>query len=340
MFPRTTISFYRYVQLENIQKLRDELFVKWSAMNCLGRVYLAAEGVNAQMSVPTPIYKLFVQDLYTHECFKDVPIKVAVTEESESFWKLNIKIKQHILADGLAADSYDPSDVGRHFTAKDFNEAMDNGAVVIDMRNNYECEVGHFDGAYCPKGDTFREVLHESVDKLTADNVDKDQQILTYCTGGIRCEKASAWLRKNGYKKVGQLHGGIIDYAHQVKKEGLECKYKGVNFVFDGRMAEAITEDVLGACHHCGKPCNAHVNCHNKACHLLYIQCEKCQKAHGTYCTPDCRKVGKMSTKQQENYRKAAGIEKRAQKASHLNVYNGRRVGSKKLQDAWVGFEG
>src|SRR5690606_38175713 len=118
--------------------------------------------------------------------------------------------------------------------------------LVVDMRNHYESEVGHFENAICPDVDTFREALPKVADELKGQ---KDKNVLLYCTGGIRCEKASAYFKHQGFQKVYQLHGGIIQYAHEIKEKGLPSKFKGKNFVFDERVGERITADVLSECH-------------------------------------------------------------------------------------------
>ena len=125
-----------------------------------------------------------------------------------------------------------------------------------------------------------------------------------YCTGGIRCEKASAYLKHKGFKDVHHLHGGIIQYAKEVKEQGLESKFRGVNFVFDERIGERITNDVLSECHQCGKPCDTHVNCKNDDCHLLFIQCASCAEKMNGCCTPDCMRIAALPIEQQRELRK------------------------------------
>jgi UPF0176 protein len=229
-FSRTSISFYRYVKLYDLQEFRDELWVAWTKLGVLGRIYVAREGVNAQLSVPDHNLEAFRSYIDSIEAFKDVPFKLGVSEDGISFWKLTVRVKNYILADGLPRESYNVENVGAHLSAKDFNEAIDNGAVVVDMRNKFESDIGHFDGAIRPKSQTFKKELPEVLKTLKGKEQDK---VLLYCTGGIRCEKTSAFLKHHGFEDVNQLHGGIIDYKHQIDREGLESKYKGVNFLFD-----------------------------------------------------------------------------------------------------------
>jgi UPF0176 protein len=307
---RTTLSFYRYVILEDLEVLRDQLFEEWSELKVLGRIYIAREGINAQLNVPTENLQKFRDNLNSRKAFFSMPFKVAL-EEDQSFLKLKIKIRNRIVADGLEDDEYDVTNVGQHLSAKEFNEALTNGAIVVDMRNHYESEVGHFEGAILPQVDTFREELPSVKDQLESQ---KDQKILLYCTGGIRCEKASAYLKHYGFTDVNQLHGGIIDYKHQVDQLGLENKFIGKNFVFDDRLAESVSEDVIAKCHQCGEPCDDHTNCSNVGCNLLFIQCEKCKAEFENCCTPKCKDINALPQETQKEMRKGKLEKKRFNK--------------------------
>lgn len=301
-FHRITISFYRYVIIEDPNQLRDDLYHEWSEMAVFGRTYLAKEGVNAQMSVPEHHWEEFMLRLQSRKIFENMPIKKAVEDDGKSFYKLKVKVRNKIVADGLEDGTFDVTNVGRHLTAKEFNEALqDPNSIVIDMRNHYESEVGHFEGAVCPEVDTFRDELPE-VERILEGNEDK--KVLLYCTGGIRCEKASAYLKHKGFKDVNQLHGGIIDYVRQIKSEGLENRFKGKNFVFDERLGERISEEIIAECHQCGKPCDDHTNCANDDCHLLFIQCAECAEKFNGCCTPKCKEIASLPIEEQRELRK------------------------------------
>ncbi|MCD6066459.1 MAG: rhodanese-related sulfurtransferase [Bacteroidetes bacterium] len=301
-FNRITLSFYRYVKLPNPNETRDELYKMWDALNCFGRIYLAEEGINAQMNVPEHNWNAFTEQLYAFDTFKDVPFKIAVDGNGKSFYKLVVKVRDRIVADGIEDPTFDASDTGKYMNAKEFNEALaDPDTIVVDMRNHYESEVGRFEKAFCPDADTFREELPQVIDHLKGK---EDKKILMYCTGGIRCEKASAYFKHKGFKDVNHLQGGIIQYAQEVKEQGLESKFKGVNFVFDERVGERITTDVLSSCHQCGKACDRHVNCKNDDCHLLFIQCEECEKAMNGCCTPECVSIAALPIEEQRTLRK------------------------------------
>jgi UPF0176 protein len=299
--PRTTLSFYRYVRLQDVETLRHTLYREWEALGVLGRIYIAQEGINAQVSVPTDRLDAFRANLDARAAFRHVPWKIAVEDDGRSFLKLTLKVRRKIVADGLPDDAFDVTNVGEHLDAKTFNKKIEEGALVIDMRNNYECLIGHFEGAYLPKADTFRGAIEEVVDTFKDK---KDAEVLMYCTGGIRCEKASAYLKHQGFTKVAQLHGGIIDYARQLKAEGLPSKYHGYNFVFDQRLAERITDEVVSTCMQCGTPSARITNCHEATCNMLLVQCEACARKYADCCSPSCREIHLLPPEVQRAWRK------------------------------------
>ncbi|TXH06125.1 MAG: rhodanese-related sulfurtransferase [Candidatus Moraniibacteriota bacterium] len=286
-FSRRVISFYRYVILPDPLALRNELYAEWQGLGVLGRVYLSTEGINAQISVPEPNFGRFQELLFARRAFAGVPFKVGVEQKNDAFWKLTVKVRKQIVADGLAPHEYDVTNVGTHLSAREWNElASDSDTVMVDMRNNDESTIGHFEGALTPDAKTFKEELPLAKAMLAGK---EEKKVLLYCTGGIRCEKASAYLKHHGFKNVYQLHGGIIDYKHQVEREGLESKFKGKNFVFDHRLSERITEDVLGQCFNCGTACDDYTNCNNVDCNRLFIQCAPCRETLENFCSAECR---------------------------------------------------
>lgn len=301
-FKRKTLSFYRYVKIEDPQKLRNELYEQWDALKAFGRVYLSYEGINAQMSVPEHNWNEFVKQLYAIPFFTDVPFKFAIEDNGKSFYKLIIKVRDKIVADGINDPTFDPSNTGKYLNAKEFNEYIDKpGTIVVDMRNHYESEVGRFENAFCPDADTFKEELPQVIDHLKGH---EHKNVLMYCTGGIRCEKASAYFKHKGFKNVFHLKGGIIQYAHEIKEQGLKSKFIGKNFVFDERVGERITDDIIAECHQCGAPCDRHVNCKNDDCHLLFIQCEACENKMNGCCTPACMNIAALPVEEQRKLRK------------------------------------
>ena len=290
-FKRRTISFYKYFNIENPQEFRNDLYRNWSELSCFGRIYVAREGINAQMSVPEHNLNVFLENLYSIQELDQLPIKYAIEDDGKSFYKLTIKVRPKIVADGLEHGTYDLSKVGKHLSALEFHEALDEPeTIVVDMRNHYESEIGRFENAVCPDADTFKDAIRMVVRDY---NDQKNRKILLYCTGGIRCEKASAYLLHNGFKDVSQLYGGIIEYAQQIKHLGLTSRFIGKNFVFDERLGETIDGQVIAHCHQCGKPADTHVNCANNDCHLLFIQCSECAVVYENCCSDECREIYK-----------------------------------------------
>ncbi len=303
---RLTISFYQYHKIEDPQHFRDQLFLAWDALEVLGRTYVSYEGINAQISVPAEKFLELKAQLDAISFLKDIRLNVAVEQDNKSFLKLKVKVRNKIVADGLEDATFDVTDIGVHLKAEEFNKMLaDPNTVCVDMRNHYESEIGHFDGAVTPDVDTFR----DSLDLIEEDLKDhkEDKNLLMYCTGGIRCEKASAYYKHKGFKNVFQLEGGIINYVRQVEESGIENKFKGKNFVFDHRRAERISDDVVSNCHQCGEACDIHVNCDNEACHLLFIQCPSCQEKMNTCCSNECKEVAALPYEEQKAMRKGKG---------------------------------
>jgi len=300
---RITLSFYKYFKLGNPNLFRDYLFIVWSKLDVLGRIYVAKEGINAQLSVPKENYNKFKESLKSLTPLNEIRLNVAIEQYSKSFLKLTIKVREKIVADGLDDKSFDVTKIGDYLNAEQFNQMLnEDNTVCIDMRNHYESEIGFFRRAIKPDVDTFRKSLEVIDDQLEKNG--KDKNYLTYCTGGIRCEKASAYLKYKGIQNVFQLEGGIIEYTRQVKQNKLENNFLGKNFVFDERKSERISDEIVSSCHQCGAPADTHVNCTNEACHLLFIQCKNCQEKMNTCCSDDCNKTIQLSYQEQKELRK------------------------------------
>ena len=300
-FERFTASFYHYVKLSSPESFRNKLYIEWNQMNVFGRVYIASEGINAQVSIPEHNWDKFRNHLKTIPELGEISIKKAI-QEGHSFYKLKIKVRNELVAYGVSEEVYDMRKVGKHLSAEEYNFAMDqDDSVVVDMRNYYESEIGRFDNALVPDVETSKELLPEVKKLLSGRENDK---ILLYCTGGIRCEKASSYLLHNGFKDVNQLQGGIIQYAHDIKEQGIDSRFKGKNFVFDDRLGERVTDDVISSCHVCDTSCDDHTDCKNDACHILFIQCTECSELLNGCCSKECKDFALLPLDEQKALRK------------------------------------
>ena len=300
--PRTTLSFYQYYNLRNPQFFRDHLYLQLDPLGVMGRIYVAKEGINGQISVPEKNFIAFKTAMDAITFLNGVRLNIAIQDDGKSFYKLKIKVREKIVADGLDDSTFDPTKRGKHLKAAAYNALTDQeDTIIVDMRNHYESEVGYFEGAIRPDVETFREAL-PLVEKMLEDQ--KDKHIVMYCTGGIRCEKASAYYLHKGFKHVYMVDGGIIEYAREVKSQGLKNKYIGKNFVFDERMGERISEEIIAKCHQCGTTCDTHVNCKNNACHILFIQCPSCASKYNHCCSPKCSDFAQLPEDQRKELRK------------------------------------
>lgn len=295
---RITLSFYQYHNIESPEQFRDQLYRSWSKLGVYGRIYVAQEGINGQISVPESGFEAFKEHMYSIPFLEGIRLNIAVDDNGKSFYKLKIKVRKKIVADGLDDNSFDVTKRGKHLDAVSYNELADQGdTIIVDMRNHYESEVGYFEGAIRPDVETFREALPLVEDLLQEK---KDNNIIMYCTGGIRCEKASAYYLHKGFSNVFMVDGGIIEYARQCEEKGLPNKFLGKNFVFDERMGERIGEDIIAKCHQCGEPCDEHTNCANDACHILFIQCESCAAKYASCCSNKCKDFNDIPEEQRE----------------------------------------
>lgn len=300
--PRKTISFYKYFTIEDPNTTRDALYLAFSQLAVFGRVYLAPEGINAQISVPESNVEAFREQLYRfHPALDGLRLNIALDDDGRSFWVLRMKVRDRIVADGIDDPAFDPSNVGDYLKAEQVNQMLDDpDTVFIDMRNHYEYEVGHFEGALEIPADTFREQLPKAAEMMAPY---KDKNIVMYCTGGIRCEKASAWMKYQGFTRVAHVEGGIIEYVRKAREQGLPVRFIGKNFVFDARMGERISPDVIAHCHQCGAPCDSHTNCKNEGCHLLFIQCPACAEKYDGCCSEQCQQEHQLPEAEQRQRR-------------------------------------
>ena len=319
---RVTLSFYQYYHLGNPGLFRDHFYLLLSPIEVMGRIYVSYEGINAQISVPSERIEAFKNAIHTITFLQDIRLNWAIEDDGKSFYKLIIRVRDKIVADGLDDKSFDVTNKGIHLKAEEFNKLTDNPeTIIVDMRNHYESEVGYFKNAILPDVETFREAL-PIVELILEDK--KDRNIVMYCTGGIRCEKASAYYKHKGFKNVYQVEGGIIEYARRAKELGIENKFIGKNFVFDERLGEKISEDIISKCHQCGTPNDTHVNCANDACHILFIQCPSCADRYEHTCSDRCMGFNRLSEETREILKKTTQFNgtkfgKGRYKANHKN---------------------
>jgi len=321
---RTTFSFYKYARIGNVSLFRDHFYGLLSKAETYGRIYVAREGVNGQVSVPTDkldkVRSLIDQITFLKGC----RLNIAVDDDGKSFYKLIIKVKEKIVADGIEDENFNIADNALHINAQEYNKLTDrDDTIVIDMRNHYESEVGHFAGAIRPDVETFRESL-PIVEDILKQNENKN--VIMYCTGGIRCEKATAYFKYRGFDNLYQLDGGIIEYARQVSQSGLENKYVGKNFVFDDRLGERISPDVVAKCHQCGTVNDHHTNCANDACHILFIQCPSCHTRYDNCCSAKCKNFISLPPEERKALRKTM-------------VFNGSKFGKGRYKAAKGGLD-
>ncbi|QJC30779.1 rhodanese-related sulfurtransferase [Enterobacteriaceae endosymbiont of Macroplea appendiculata] len=290
---RIIVSFYKYHKLENVLQIRRQLYILLYSFKVLGRIYISEEGINAQISLPHYYYtviKFFIKKI--HEIFIDIYWNIAIDNTKHAFFMLKIIYKKNILNDGLSCFNFLKfNTTGIYLNAKQLNLMLEdhNNVVLVDIRNFYEYKIGHFINAIIfQQAKTFQHQMLYLLDNIQPY---RDKKIILYCTGGIRCEKATSWLLFNNIKNVYQVEGGIIKYVKEVRKFHLPMKFIGTNFVFDNRMGEQITRDIISNCYQCKTPYNIFTNCKNDSCHLLFLQCPTCKKHYKNCCSIHCKKT-------------------------------------------------
>ncbi|UDG79299.1 hypothetical protein F7X37_00272 [Candidatus Ecksteinia adelgidicola] len=314
---RITVSFYRYFTINNPKIFRDHLYIQLNNLKIFGRIYIAKEGINGQLSVLKENFSIFKKTLfYFHPKLYKIRLNVALEDNGKSFWVLRLKVRNQILSDGINDINFDPKNVGEYLQANAVNQIIDDpNTLFVDMRNHYEYEIGRFKNAITAHSDTFREQLPKTVKMLKHS---KDKNIVMYCTGGIRCEKATAYMRHYGFKNIYHIEGGIIQYVREAKRQNLPLKFIGKNFVFDERMGERVTNDVIACCHQCGILFDIHSNCRNQNCHVLFIQCQNCTIKFTGCCSKKCQEELKILHKNKTTKTKSSKIIKKCNTSKTL----------------------
>lgn len=281
------LLFYKYVSIEYPKQI-----AKWQEKICSelglkGRVILGHEGINATLGGSHENTERYKQLMLAHPLFGGIDFKESEGDESY-FPRLRIVIKKEIVNLGLDPDKITVKDGGQHLTPAQAHELMaekPEDLIIIDCRNKFETEIGTFVDAIRPDTQYFRE-FPSYVDQNT--DLLKDKKVLMACTGGIRCERASAYVKLKGVaKEVYQIEGGIQRYT-EAFPDGF---FRGKNYVFDARMTVRITDDVLGSCLLCQKPYDEYENCLNASCNKHFICCPDCYKAYAKTCGPVCQEL-------------------------------------------------
>ncbi len=312
------VSFYRFFAEPKdevgLDLLAKKLRAVWEPFGALGRIYVASEGINAQMAVPATVFDHFAKacasldELEKVFLNRDRQVPMATYMEDPAFDALHIRIRDQVVADGglLEQRAFDWADCGKPMEPEEWHQTVDDpNVIVLDCRNEFESEVGRFATAEPLNTSYFRESWDVLKQRLA--DVPKDQPILTYCTGGIRCIKVGAYLKQElGFENVARLEGGIVSYARHLREKTAveqaaqeeeaaavggvipDSKFKGINYVFDNRLGERITEDVLSQCDQCGVASDVYVNCANPNCHVRFIQCGDCGGKYHSCCSRGC----------------------------------------------------
>lgn len=285
------LAYYYFTQIENppLEVANHKRFFK--GREATSRIYISEEGINGQMSASESDAIAYMEWLRSDPRFKEVKFKVHHYHE-QAFPRLTIKVRKELVAVGIKVDVQ--KDGGKHISPKQWGEMIekkDPNTILIDVRNDYEWKIGHFEGALLPEINTFREFPQYAKD-LKNDYDPSKTKVMMCCTGGIRCEVYSAIVKQAGFEEVYQLDGGIIQYGLE---EGSK-HWKGKLFVFDDRMAVPLSEDSqpITECSFCHAPCDIYFNCANMDCNDLFIACEKCAlEAHGC-CSGHCYETGRV----------------------------------------------
>ena len=287
--PYEVLLYYRYFPIEDPRGYVSKHRALCEDLGLLGRILVAREGINGTVSGLRENTEAYQAHLREQPGTADMEFKVDPAD-GHAFEKLSIKARHEIVTLGLApAEDVDPNELtGDYLSPKAFYEAMqDPTAVILDARNGYESQLGKFRNAICPDVDSFRDLPQWIRDNRS---LLEGKRILTYCTGGIRCEKFSGYLLQEGFADVSQLHGGIVSYGRDSETQGRD--FEGQCYVFDQRIGVPVNRanpTVIARCTHCDGPCERYRNCAFTPCNAQFFCCEACEEALGRFCGASCR---------------------------------------------------
>ena len=282
------ILFYKYVNIDDVKKIADWQRALCTKLELTGRIVLAQEGINATLGGQDDSIKEYIKEMNNHSIFDKIDFKFSDGIGSEGFPKLKIWIRNEICNLGLDTKEYSPKNGGKHLKPEEADQLLRNkpeDLIIFDARNKFEADVGRFTDAIIPNIRYFRELpqyIDENLEQF------KDKQVLMYCTGGIRCERATTYLKSKGIaKEVYQIEGGIHRYVEKFP-DGF---FRGKNYVFDNRVTVRINDDILGKCYICDKSNDDFTNCMNALCNLHYICCTECKVHYEGTCSRECQKL-------------------------------------------------
>lgn len=281
------LLFYKYVDVQN-----PEAVALWQRSLCLklglrGRIILATEGINGTVGGSDEATDTYIKEMEAHQLFGGIDFKTAPGDE-RFFPRLRVMIKKEIVVMGIDPSVIKASDAAPYVTPEEAHEIMKNKTkdlVILDTRNDYETSIGTFENAIAPNTRYFREFpeyVNSNVETF------KDKEVLMVCTGGVRCERASAYLQSKGVaKKVMHIKGGIHRYIEQFPN-GF---FKGSNYVFDARVSHQVNDAVLSTCSLCSQPSDHYVNCRNAECNNQFLSCLVCKKDLQESCSKECAEL-------------------------------------------------
>lgn len=274
-------SFYKYVRLDNPSSFQEEHQEFCNDLGVKGKVLVSKEGINGTVSGTKEQINKYEKKLISYKEFSDMYFK-KTTGDRHPFRRTIVRVREEIVTSKFNVET---KNVGKYISSKELKNMYDNNEefVIIDARNSYESKIGRFKDSITPKIDTFREFprVISKIDKY------KKKKIVLYCTGGVRCEKASALLIKEGFLNVNQLHGGILSYIEQYP----DTYFEGRCFVFDNRLSIKSGENVkdISVCEKCHVPCSDYINCTNQRCDKMFIECSDCREQYEYTCSKTCR---------------------------------------------------
>lgn len=281
------LLYYHYTFIEDPQSFKDEHLIWCKSLNLLGRIYVTHEGINGTVSGTIQETEAYMQGLKDNPKFKGIIFKIDEVK-NHVFKKMKIKIKNELVNFSLEDDVNPLEITGEYLEPAQFYERLsDPDTVVIDARNTYEYDLGHFRGAIRPDIETFRELPQWIRDHKS---LIEGKKIITYCTGGVRCEKFSGWLKREGFEDVAQLHGGIVTYSKDPIAQGQY--WNGLCYVFDERISVPINKVehvIVGKDYFTGEPCERYINCANPDCNKQIICSEENERANLGSCSLACR---------------------------------------------------